>query len=342
MLDFLPKLLNSATPWATTKEQLQRLYECPFTGAVTIRTSLLEGFDHDDSIHQYAFLTDNDGTLRTPGHSSMAPGKVSSLNTFGYSPESLTTYLGIVCDIYKNDTSRDAERKKPFIFSVSGTPEEVVDCYHKIVLSRHPYVGRMLMEINLSCPNISGKPPPAYSKVELAKYLDALNTLDCVHGGIEVGIKTPPYTHQQQFEDLISALAESTMRSGQRPIDYITATNTLGNCLLLDPKDNCVPLIRSYNGVGIGGLAGAALHPLALGNVRTLRRMLDAHEELANIGIIGVGGVADGAGFNRMLRVGAEAVAVGTAYGCEGIGIFEKIEDDSQIPNAIENNNSAY
>ncbi|KAL2411117.1 hypothetical protein ABEF95_004264 [Exophiala dermatitidis] len=51
-----PPLLNSACPWATTLEDIKALYDSPYTGAVTIRTSLLEGFSHDDSIHQYTFF----------------------------------------------------------------------------------------------------------------------------------------------------------------------------------------------------------------------------------------------------------------------------------------------
>lgn len=52
-LNFTPPLLNSANPWATTKEDIQALYDCPSTGALTIRTSVLGGFRHDDRIHQY-------------------------------------------------------------------------------------------------------------------------------------------------------------------------------------------------------------------------------------------------------------------------------------------------
>ena len=52
-LNFNPPLLNSANPWATTKEDIQALYDCPSTGALTIRTSVFGGFQHDDQIHQY-------------------------------------------------------------------------------------------------------------------------------------------------------------------------------------------------------------------------------------------------------------------------------------------------
>lgn len=79
---------------------------------------------------------------------------------------------------------------------------------------------------------------------------------------------------------------------------------------------------------GIGGLAGAAIHPLALGNVRIIRSMLDEHEQLKRISIIGVGGVFDRGGYTRMLAVGAEAVGLGTGLGKEGIGVFPKILKD--------------
>lgn len=92
-------------------------------------------------------------------------------------------------------------------------------------------------------------------------------------------------------------------------------------------------MINSANGSGIGGLAGVALHPLALGNVHSLREKLDKHDLLNEIAIIGVGGVMDTGGYKRMRSVGAEAVAIGTAFGFGGTKVFEDIckglEDDS-------------
>lgn len=85
--------------------------------------------------------------------------------------------------------------------------------------------------------------------------------------------------------------------------------------------------LGSLNGMGIGGMAGDALHPLALGNVRTIRSMLDAspQSQIREIAIIGIGGVSDAAGFRRMRSVGAAAVGIGTALGREGIDIFSQI-----------------
>ena len=335
-LAFDPPLLNSANPWATTKDDLEGLYKCPYTGAITIRTACANGFHHDSATHQYCFFEPQSQRLR--GHSVEAhsllphpgpiPGdSISSLNTLGYSPFSVHDYLHIVDDLLlKSDLKGKAF--KPIIFSVAGSIAEVLDHYRSIShlqlkLNRSQSVSaRLLMEINLSCPNIAGKPPPAYSKEELLKYLIPL--LDAHPGGsesIEVGIKTPPYTYQTQFDELVSALLESS--KGHCPISFITATNTLGSSLVL--SESLTPALNSSSGAGIGGLAGSALHPLALGNVATIRRMLDAHASLQNIEIIGVGGVHDSAGYKRMKTVGAAAVAVGTALGSQGLVVFERI-----------------
>lgn len=334
-LDFHPPLLNSANPWATTKEDLAALYKCPHTGAITIRTALANGFKHDHFTHQYCFFETKSHTIR--GHSSETyplphqgitpPDPISSLNTLGYSPFSVHEYLEIIEDLLLSFKQEDAPAK-PIIISVAGTPTEVLDHYRSIshlqlnLNQYHDIPARLFIEINLSCPNISGTPPPAYSGDELLKYLTPLADADPDSWGIiQVGIKTPPYTYQTQFDELISALHKSSKR--RCPISFITATNSLGSSLVLSGSLSAV--LNSSTGTGIGGLAGSALHPLALGNVATMRRMLDAHELLQHIEIIGVGGVSDAAGYQRMRTVGAAAVGVGTALGVEGVAVFERI-----------------
>jgi dihydroorotate dehydrogenase (fumarate) len=80
----------------------------------------------------------------------------------------------------------------------------------------------------------------------------------------------------------------------------------------------------------VGGLAGAPLHALALGNVYTIKGLLFQQDALSGIQIIGVGGVEDVDGFNRMRAVGAAAVAVGTALGRKGVDVFEEIGRESR------------
>lgn len=352
-----PPLLNSSNPWATTKEDLLALYDCPFTGAVTLRTSLWSGFPNDAKIHQYAFFSPSVGHSTIPVNEDSIKrrdvragepygvNEKCSLNTLGYSPVSFEEYMGMLVAMSR-DGSLSGKPSKPFIISVSGTADEVGRCAKRILkvmngpelwfpLRDGEEAGEklnLMMEINLSCPNIPDKPPPAYDFAELREYL---NTIACITNTfvtqspgcrrLHMGIKTPPYTHAGQFNKLILALEKSTTLPGGCPISFITATNTLGSCLVLDSSDS--PALGSANGTGIGGLAGEALHPLALGNVKTIRDMLDksSFEDVRKIKIIGIGGVGDAAGWRRMKSVGAAAVGVGTALGRKGVGIFEEI-----------------
>ena len=335
-LHFDPPLLNSANAWASTNEDLEALYKCPYTGAITIRTALANGFEHDDATHQYCFFEPKGHKVREPsqeacqlhqGTTLLEP--ISSLNTLGYSPFSVGQYLKMIENLMLSQQLEDSPTK-PVIFSVAGSPDEILNHHRSIsrlqinLNQTQRISAKFLMEINLSCPNIARKPPPAYSKDELLKYLTPLVDEDPGGVGIMVGIKTPPYTYQTQFDELISALLESS--KGCCPISFITSTNTLGSSLVL--SEYLAPALKSPTGTGIGGLAGSALHPLALGNVATIRRMLDSHELLQHIEIIGVGGVSDAAGYERMRTVGAAAVGVGTALGIYGVEVFKKIKEE--------------
>ncbi|KAF7197104.1 Dihydroorotate dehydrogenase A (fumarate) [Pseudocercospora fuligena] len=321
-----PSLINSSNPWATTVEDLQTLFDSVSTGAVTTRTSLLNGFAHDDAVHQYTFFSSNDHASQP---ANIKQGEVpalssGSLNTLGYSPILLSTYLAMCASVVKKSSLADNIRTtKPFIISVTGSSEAVVTCYRNIQAAQSQLSNPLCMEINLSCPNIPGKPPPAYSS-SILEYLTALGQerLTTDQPQVAIGIKTPPYTYHDQFQVLIDALLAASKPTC--PVDFITATNTLGSSLVLQ-DDVGTPALGSASGLGIGGMAGAPIHPLALGNVKTIRAMLDKHEQLQGIDIIGIGGVSDGAGFQRMRAVGAKVVGVGTALGCEGVAVFGKI-----------------
>ncbi|KAB8291863.1 hypothetical protein EYC80_006645 [Monilinia laxa] len=326
-----PPLINSACPWATTKDDLLTLYSSRYTGAVTIRTSLLRPFPHDSQLHQYTFFdTKSNSTFASisEGRSDVISGETSSLNTLGYSPISLDLYLDMLLELAKDE---DFQRltSKPWIISVTGSAEEVGECYKRILRQHGQFNLNLMMEINLSCPNIAGKSPPAYDEQALASYIKAIGSVKAGRTqSIFVGIKTPPYTYSEQFKRLVSALELGSSLLGNNPISFITATNTLGSCLVVNELGNSV--LSSSIGEGIGGMAGDALHPIALGNVKTIRRILDASrvESVRATQIIGVGGVKDKAGFTRMSNVGASIVGVGTALGREGVGIFEMIIQD--------------
>ncbi|KAH9206121.1 hypothetical protein DL95DRAFT_397139 [Leptodontidium sp. 2 PMI_412] len=348
-----PPLLNSANPWATSEEDLKALYNCPYTGAVTIRTSLWKAFNQHPNTHQYTFFSSSRGHATAninvdlpEGRGEVLPGETSSLNTLGYSPIAFEEYVTMLVRMSRTSAlqTKQLDKPKPFIVSVTGSAAEVGRCCEHLleVLNdpdkSYPASDKdatssgldLMMEINLSCPNIPDKPPPAYDGASLTEYITAVGdekakTPETYTRGLHVGIKTPPYTYQGQFQVLIDALERSTSLNGGCPISFITATNTLGSCLVMDGKNDAA--LGSANGTGIGGLAGDALHPIALGNVKTIRSLLDTspHPDVKSISIIGIGGVSDAAGYKRMMSVGAAAAGVGTALGRDGVGIFEKI-----------------
>ncbi|KAI1750788.1 hypothetical protein F4782DRAFT_233556 [Xylaria castorea] len=367
-----PPLFNSANPWATTLEQLRDLYRCAATGAVTTRTALLEGFPHDEDVHRYAIF--EAGTHRVSGGKVYANDMLrgdASLNTLGYSPIPLDGYLGFIRRINEEEVNAEVQenegrrrRRKPFIVSVTGTPDEVAECYRRIARCAGDIGIPLAMEINLSCPNIPGKPPPAYEAEALRGYVRRVAEVvgeeeshesedgGAVEEGVEGkgkvkgkgkgfaipwGVKTPPYTHAGQFDMFISSLRDRagkglpTTTTTICPLSFVTATNTLGSCLLLlsesESEGESTPFSPALPGPGIGGLAGAPLHPLALGNVATLRRMLDADPATRHVVVLGIGGVADAEGYGRMRSVGAAAVGVGTALGIKGLGVFGEIGD---------------
>ena len=311
-LAFHPPLLNSACPWATTEENLRALLESPSTGAITTRTAVLSdaGFNHQADQHRYVFFdvpsmqTHSSGTADGPvptetwtSSSALSDeSATASLNSLGYSPLSLPKYLDILTSLSNDSLLPPQTSQKTVIVSVTGTPDEIATCYEMVSSATPGIRFPLAMEINLSCPNIPSAPPPAYDSTSLANYLARLPSLPRV----PVGVKTPPFTHKDQFRGVADALATARER-----VNFVTATNTLGSCLVLDGLEGEQPVLP---GDGVGGMAGPPPHPLELGNVVALRRGLDA------------------AGYKRMRAAGAVAVAVGTALGRYGVGVFESIE----------------
>lgn len=213
-------------------------------------------------------------------------------------------------------------------------------------------ISRIGIELNTSCPNIQGSPPPAYHMTGLKPTLDVFARYFREDPTLVVGLKLPPYVYSTQFDELLQVIAtysppypsdDSQSPRRTSPFAFLTSTNTLGQTLFY--AEQAVPPALAPSGsktaagdasdnatefalpVALGGMAGEALHPLALGNVYTLRRLLDAHENasLHEICIIGAGGVTTRAAHLRMRRAGASVVACATILVREGVGVFEKL-----------------
>lgn len=327
-LSFTPPVLNTPCPWCSELDNLRELYACENTGAVTTRTSMLTPYPHDWAVNQYILFDSSTHEVASVNTQDAAAHQTASLNTIGLSPNDLETSLGFVKTISAEQAEKQLE--KPFIVSVAGTPEDVAFAYRRLTETQSEVKMPLIMEINLSCPNLPGEVSPAYQAEHLVPYLTALQAellslkAEGLAKEIPIGIKTPPFTYQDQYDELVTALLLSTKNPDypEVPLAFITTTNTLGSSLVMT---GLVPSLNSANGSGIGGMAGTPIHALSLGNVYTLRQMFDREPKLKHLQIIGVGGVSDKDGFDRMRTVGADFVGVATALGVKGLKVFADI-----------------
>jgi len=191
---------------------------------------------------------------------------------------------------------------KPIIASVAGFCDKdyikITSAFQKSKVD--------LIEINLSCPNIEGKPQIGYDFKQVEKILKKISNL----GKKPIGLKLPPYfdfVHQKQIAELIK----------KYKISFITCINSIGNTLVINPKTE-TSIIKPKK--GFGGLCGDYIKPIALGNVRAF------YELLRNkVSIIGVGGIKSGLDAFEFLLAGADAVQIATTFEKEGPVCFKRI-----------------
>jgi len=126
------------------------------------------------------------------------------------------------------------------------------------------------IELNTSCPNIPGKPPPSYSIEALLPLLLEMKSFNqrlVLHGKqlMTMGVKLPPYVHSKQFEEVAAAI--KTVSADTSTISFITCTNTLGSSLLFAEQSECSDNIETEFALPTmyGGMAGDAIHTLSLG-----------------------------------------------------------------------------
>src|SRR3989338_3057866 len=172
--------------------------------------------------------------------------------------------------------------KKPVIASIAGLCEDDFPEIARAISKAGPD----LIEVNLSCPNIPGKPQIGYD-------FDASERL---------------------IRKVRAAVAEVLKRA---PVDFLSLINSVGNALVIDPEREAV-VIKPKG--GFGGLGGSVIKAVALANVRAFWKAFDGR-----IPIIGVGGVTSGTDVFEHLLAGASAVQVGTALVEEGTGVFDRL-----------------
>jgi dihydroorotate dehydrogenase (fumarate) len=194
---------------------------------------------------------------------------------------------------------------KPVIASVAGLCEEDFPTIAQVINHAKPD----LIEVNLSCPNIPGKPQIGYDADTSERIVKRLRKIVTV----PMGVKLPPYfdpAHHKLMGDVLA-------RCG---VDFLTLINSVGNGLVVNPDAETV-VIKPKG--GFGGLGGAMIKPVALANVRAFWKHFHG-----TMPIVGTGGVVDGVDAFEHVLCGASAVQIGTVLVEEGVQVFARLEHE--------------
>ena len=111
----------------------------------------------------------------------------------------------------------------------------------------------------------------------------------------------------------ISEIAKTCEQAGA---DALSLINTLGPGMKID-IDVAKPVLSNK----FGGMSGRAIKPVAISKVYSVYESVD-------IPLIGVGGIYTFEDVVEFLFAGSKAVQIGTAIMDEGVGVFNKINND--------------
>ncbi|HEU4684205.1 MAG TPA: dihydroorotate oxidase [Nitrospira sp.] len=247
-------------------------------GAVVTKSMTIEPREGNPSPRYYGF-----------------PG--GSINSMGLPNLGYRTYAELIPELKRFG--------KPVIASVAGLCEDDFST----IAQRINDAGPDLIEVNLSCPNIPGKPQIGYDAEVSERLIKRVRKLVTA----PLGVKLPPYfdpAHHKLMGDVIE-------RCG---LDFLTLINSVGNGLVVDPETE-TPVIKPKG--GFGGLGGTIIKPVALANVRAFWKHFQGR-----MPIIGTGGVMNGTDAFEHLLCGASAVQIGTVLVEEGLGSFHRLEKE--------------
>ncbi len=144
------------------------------------------------------------------------------------------------------------------------------------------------VEVNLSCPNLSGKSIFAHDE----------SASEDVIAAVTAAIPTPVWAKLSPNTDRVVEVASAVAGAGA---EAVTLINTVIG-LAIDPATG-----RSRLANGTGGLSGPAIRPVAV------RWIAEVSRAIPGLAVVGVGGVVDGPSAAELLVAGASAVQVGTA-----------------------------
>lgn len=268
-------LMNAAGVYCMTREELEAVDQSQ-AGAFVTKTGTLEPRTGNPEPRYFD----------TP---------LGSINSMGLPNLGFDYYLDYVTELQNTPGS-----KNHFLSLVGLSIEET---HHILkIVEASDYKG--LIEVNLSCPNVPGKPQIAYD----------FETTDAILAEIfsyytkPLGVKLPPYFDIVHFDQAAAIF-------NKYPLAFINSINSIGNGLVIEDEK---VVIKPKN--GFGGLGGDYIKPTALANVHAFYQRLNP-----SIKIIGTGGVKTGRDAFEHILCGASMVQVGTALYQEGPEIFARL-----------------
>lgn len=275
----------------------------PFMNASGVHCMTVEELNDLKKSDAGAYITKSSTLEKREGNPSprYVDLALGSINSMGLPNLGFHYYLDYVLEQQKH-------QETPLFFSIAGmSKEENIEMLK--IIQDSAFSG--ITELNLSCPNVPGKPQMAYD------FQATEDLLERVFSFFKkpLGVKLPPYFDLVHFDQMADIL-------NKFPLTYVNSVNSIGNALFIDSEAEAV-VIKPKN--GFGGLGGRYIKPTALANVRAFYTRLKPE-----IQIIGTGGIETGQDAFEHLLCGATMLQVGTALHKEGPGIFTRISKELQ------------
>ena len=220
---------------------------------------------------------------------------LGSINSMGLPNQGIDYYLDYLLSL------QESQPERTFFLSMVGmSPDETHTLLKKVQNSGF----KGITELNLSCPNVPGKPQIAYDFETTERILgEAFGYFDK-----PLGIKLPPYFDIVHFDQAAEVF-------NRHPLKFVNCVNSIGNGMYIEDES---VVIRPKN--GFGGIGGEYIKPTALANVHAFYQRLNP-----SIQIIGTGGVYTGRDAFEHILCGASMVQIGTALHQQGIEVFERV-----------------
>lgn len=143
--------------------------------------------------------------------------EMGSINSIGLANHGYKKYIEYAAQLKKDFPD------KPIVASIVGFCQED---FLRLVADFQNEPNVDILEVNLSCPNVVGKPQIAYD-FEASDELIA--KIFAVPGNKPIGFKLPPYFDPVHTEMMANILKKY-------PVSFITCINSVGNTLIIDPE----------------------------------------------------------------------------------------------------------